>query len=263
MTPAPLTASALGNQLRALGVAPGMTVLVHASLSRLGWVIGGTQTVIATLLDVLGPDGTLMMPAHSADWSEPSRWQHPPVDPRWFEAVRAEMPAWDPERSPTRGMGALAEAFRHWPGVSRSHHPQTSFSALGPNSAALLSGHAPGCALGDQSPLGALYRLDGHVLLLGVGHGNNTSLHLAETRAEWPGKTWHEEGAAMRVDGSRRWLRFRELKFDDDDFETLGQAWEAATDAVRIGAIGTATCRLLPQRLLVDWATDWIAQHRS
>lgn len=259
----PITHDQLVADFRHLGVAAGMILLVHASLSRVGWVIGGTQTMIETLLEVLGPAGTLMMPTHSADWSEPSRWRHPPVPAESFDAIRAAMPAWDAERSPTRAMGALAEAFRRWPGTLRSHHPQTSFTALGPASHALLDDHRLGDALGETSPLGRLYALDGQVLLLGVDHGNNTSLHLAEYRSEWPGKTWHEEGAAVSVNGQRRWQRFTELKFSDDDFLDIGHAFEQNKRKVRVGTVGGAESRLFRQRPLVDWAATWMGVHRQ
>jgi aminoglycoside 3-N-acetyltransferase len=258
----PVTGSRLVRDLRALGLAPGMCVLVHCSLSRVGLVIGGTRTLIEALLEVLGPTGTLMMPTHSGDLSEPSRWRDPPVPADWVDRVREEIPVWDPERTPTRGMGALAEHFRRWPGVARSNHPQVSFAALGPDAARLLAGHVPGDALGETSPIGALHALDGRVLLIGVDHARNTSLHLAEYRARWPGRAWHTEGAPMQVDGERRWVRFYELVLQDDDFRELGAAWESAT-GLTPGRVGHATGRLLRQRPLVDWAVAWMERWRT
>jgi len=259
----PITRASLVADLRALGVAPGATLLVHAALSRVGWVFGGTQAVIGALLEALGPEGTLMMPTHSTDLTEPSRWQAPPVPESWQQAIRDGLPPYDAARTPTRQMGALAETFRRWPGVRRSGHPYGSFAALGPRTDALLDGHAPGCAFGEASPLGALYRAHGQVLLLGVGHGNDTSLHLAEYRAHWPSKAEHEEGSPMVVDGERRWVTYRELRHDDEDFETLGAAWEArAGEALRVGPVGRAEARLIDQRALVDFATAWMNEHR-
>jgi aminoglycoside 3-N-acetyltransferase len=74
----------------------------------------------------------------------------------------------DPSRMPSRWMGVLAEAVRTWPGAVRSDHPQASFAALGKHAAAIAEGHRLDDALGEQSPLGAVYRLHGKVLLLGA-----------------------------------------------------------------------------------------------
>ncbi|MEE4380676.1 MAG: AAC(3) family N-acetyltransferase [Pseudomonadales bacterium] len=259
----PVTLASLRADLERLGVRRGATVLVHTRLSAVGYVVGGGPSVfLHALLESLGPEGTLLMPAHNRDLSEPAHWSDPPVDPALHAAIRAGMPPWDPERTASRGMGVVAELFRRWPGVRRSGHPQTSFAALGPAADDLLAGHGPGCALGERSPLGALYRADGEVLLVGVDHGRNTSLHLAEYRARWPGRREHEEGAPLLVDGAPRWVRFPELAFDDGDFARLGADHEAAGGPVAVGPVGHAESRLLPQRPLVDFAVRWLEAHR-
>ena len=262
--PAPITRASLTEDLRGIGVRPGSTLLVHCALSKVGWILGGAPTLITALIDVLGDEGTLMMPTHSSDLTEPSNWSRPPVPPQWFETIRREMPAFDPATTPTREMGALAETFRRWPGAARSAHPYGSFAALGPAADALLAGHAPSDAFGETSPLAGLYAADGDVLLLGVGHGNDTSLHLAEARASWPGKVRHEEGSPVLVDGERTWLRYEELKHDDADFVTIGDAFEAAEPGgTQHGRIGKAEARRIRQRALVDFATTWMTANRA
>lgn len=260
----PITRRTLADDLRRLGMEPGAVVLVHAALSKLGWVFGKTQAVIEALLDAVGPDGTIMMPTHTGDLTDPALYRNPPVPAHWIDVVRAEMPAFDPARTPSRLMGALAEHFRRWPGALRSDHPYGSFAAVGPAAPALTEGHALEDAFGEASPIGALNRLGGQVLLLGVGHGNDTSLHLAEYRAEWPSKAWHDEGSPILVDGERRWATYRSLAHDEDDFVELGAAFEAAhPEAVRVGCVGKAEARLLEQVPMVDFATEWMNRNRT
>jgi aminoglycoside 3-N-acetyltransferase len=116
-------------------------------------------------------------------------------------------------------------------------------------------------ALGEGSPLHRLYDLDASVLLLGVDHANNTSLHLAEYRATWPSKHTYTEGVPMMVDGTRRWVQFEDLAIDADDFATIGEAF-AATGHERQGPVGAGVGRHFSMRAAVDFAVDWMSTHR-
>ncbi len=261
-TATPGTRASLGADLRALGIEDGDLVLVHSSLSALGWVAGGATSVLQALEDVLGPAGTLVMPTHSPDGGDPAQWRNPPVPDAWIPIIREHRPAFDPTRTPTRAMGALPELFRSWPGVRRSDHPIGSFAARGPLAEAVTSDHDLAEMLGERSPLGALYRHDARVLLLGVGHGANTSLHLGEFRADWPGKPFISEGSRVCVEGESRWVPYRMLAWDDDDFPTLGCAFEASQPYTQ-GTVGAGTASVFSQRALVDFAATWIAENRG
>ena len=89
---APYTVQSLGSELRALGLTSGDTVLAHSSASSLGFVAGGTQAVVQALLDVLGPDGTLVVPTHTPDNTDPADWRNPPVPESWWPVIRRRRP---------------------------------------------------------------------------------------------------------------------------------------------------------------------------
>ena len=78
-SPEPASTESLAADLRRLGVEAGVTVMIHSSLSSLGWVAGGAHAVVLALLDGVGHEGTLMLPAHSGGLSDPAKWENPPV----------------------------------------------------------------------------------------------------------------------------------------------------------------------------------------
>ncbi|MBL6990775.1 MAG: AAC(3) family N-acetyltransferase [Bacteriovoracaceae bacterium] len=251
----PLTVDLLKEGLLGLGLSRGQTVIVHSSLKSLGWVCGGAEAVIVALMEVVGPEGTLVMPAHSSSNSDPTKWQCPPVPRDWWDIIKETMPAFNPQTTPTRGMGAIAEIFRSFPGVLRSYHPAVSFSAWGKNSSLITKDHALDFPLGDKSPLARIYDLDGHILLLGVDHDKNTSLHLAENRQK--NIKVVTEASAILQKGVRLWQEYKEIDMNPDQFMQIGSDYEQIAQ-VRSGMIGQASCKLLPQKKLVDFATQWL-----
>lgn len=150
------------NDLRHLGVVHGKVLLVHSSLSSLGFVPGGARTVISTLLEAVGPSGTLMFPTHN-----------------WF-AVNQGARNYD-VRSTRSCVGALSEVFRQLPGAVRSLHPTHSVAAIGPLGETLIRDHeAASTPCGEGTPYARLLQLDGDILFLGVGLEANTAFHSIE-----------------------------------------------------------------------------------
>lgn len=258
----PLTVDSLAEQFAACGLAAGQTVLVHSSMSKMGWITGGPVAVIQALLRILTPSGTLMMPTHTNANTDPTHWQHPPVPESWWPVIQQQSPAFDPAITPTREMGAIPELFRTWPGALRSGHPIGSFAALGPNADYLTTNHELLDMFGENSPIGKLYELDGTILLLGVNHENNTSLHLSEYRANWPGKATILEGTSMFVNGVRQWVEFDTLSLETDDFNQIGDSYEAKNNIPR-HKVGQAEVRFMKQRPLIDYAVEWMEKNRD
>lgn len=145
-------------QLRDLGVKPGGVLLIHGSFSKIGPVEDGPRGLVEALLVVLGPKGTLVMPSMTGDDDLP----------------------FDPKTTPCSGMGIVADTFWRLPGVLRSNNP-AAFAAIGYQAARIAAPHPLDPPHGLDSPVGRVYELDGQVLLLGVGHDSNTTIHLAES----------------------------------------------------------------------------------
>ncbi len=251
----PRTRASLAADLRTLGVAAGDVLMVHVSLSSLGWVAGGPVAVIQALQDAVTPAGTIVMPTFSMHLTDPADWRRPAVPPSWWATIRSEMPAFNPALTPSRGMGRTAELFRTWPGARRSDHPHSSFAAWGRQAEFVTADHPLTFSLGNGSPLARVYDLDGRVLLLGTG--NNTSLHLAEVRAgEQPTVSF---SGPVLVEGERQWVTFDECDYNEATFPPMKAAFEDS-GAVTVGNVGSATAKLMSQRALVDFAVQrWTA----
>lgn len=249
-----VTRGTVAAQLRELGVRDGETLLVHSSLKSLGWVCGGPVAVVQGLLDALGPEGTLVVPTQTGDLSDPALWANPPVPEERWDTVRASMPPYDPQVTPSRGVGVLPETVRTWPGALRSAHPQTSFAAIGGRAAEVVDGHAPDCRLGEHSPLARLEELHARVLLLGAGYDTCTSFHLAEYRIPSPLVKVGRPGPAG-------WETVTEVSITSERFDELGHDFERDRPVVR-GTVGAADVRLFPVADAVAYAERWLAVHR-
>ncbi|MEU6200041.1 AAC(3) family N-acetyltransferase [Streptomyces sp. NPDC047061] len=254
--------NSLARSLVDLGVRPGATVLVHVSLRRVG---AGPEAFLAALLDVLGPEGTVVVPAFTAGNSDTS--------PDYLDRTRgmthrqrvlhrALMPPFERDRTPSERMGAFAEAVRRAQGAVRSAHPQTSFAALGARSGELMGRHDEECHLGERSPLARLERAGAYVLLLGVGYEVCTAFHLGEYRVPHPPRRLYR--CVVLRGGVRTWMSYEDVALDDRDFGILGSEFEAGgTTVVARGRFGDAQAVLFPLAQAVEFAVSWLAGNRQ
>ena len=253
--------SDIADALRSIGLQRGDSVMVHTSLGKLGYVCGGAQAVIEALIETVGDMGTIMMPTQSWKNLDPETGVHWDADEDDWDLIRENWPAYDKDITPTNTMGAVAEMFRLWPGAVRSDHPARSVAAWGKNAVYLTEKHDLSDIFGETSPIGKLYALDGKVLLIGVDYDKNTSIHLADVRAEYPGKHTCVEHSAVMGNGKRVWKSYETLYVDGEDFIDIGRAFEAVHTVFR-SKIGGAELRIMKQRELVDFAVEWIENNR-
>jgi aminoglycoside 3-N-acetyltransferase len=153
------TIARISEDLRNLGVRPGDTLMVHSSLKSMGHVPGGAKTAIRGLLEALGDEGTLLMPALS------------------YMDVSPDQPVFDPERTPSC-VGVIPELFRTRPRTNRSIHPTHSVCGTGPRAGKMLANHVVDTSpVGEYSPFRLLPLMGGRILMLGCGLRPNTSMH--------------------------------------------------------------------------------------
>ena len=248
--------------LNRVGLQKGDCVMVHTSLSKMGYVVGGAQSVIEALIETVGEKGTIMMPTQSWKNLDPETGVHWDADEKDWDMIRENWPVYDKAITPTNTMGAVAEMFRSWPGAIRSDHPARSVAAWGKHAEYLTKDHDLSNIFGEGSPVGKLYELNGKVLLIGVDYDKNTSIHLADVRAEYPSKHNCVEHSAILENGGRVWKAYETLFVDGEDFVDIGVAFEKAHEVSK-AAIGECELTLMSQRKLVDFSVEWIEKNRK
>jgi len=258
-TKKPNTVQSLCSDFGALGINKGDVALVHASLSKLGWVCTDQSTVVLALKEAFGDEGTIVMPAHTASNSDPAEWRNPPVPKEWQQTIRDNMPAYDKHISPSESMGVIAECFRCYPGTLRSDNPYVSFTANGKLAEEITKNHVLTPFFGMDTPLGALYKLDAKVLFIGTDYNSCTAFHLSEVL--WGKLEIIKNGCAMYRGGERIWQWYDDYDYDSDDFEHIGYAFES-TGAVHKAKVGMAECRLFSLKSAVDFALEWMKKYR-
>lgn len=230
-----LSRDVVTDQLRALGVERAGVLLVHTSFRATRPVEGGPLGLIQALQNALGPDGTLVMPSWSGGDEEP----------------------FDPKVSPASpSLGIVADMFWRLPGIVRSNHCH-AFAAAGPQACLITSDPLPLPPHIPESPVGRVHNLDGQVLLLGVGHDANTTLHLAELLAGVPYRvpthcTVLQNGRPVRIEYGENDHCCARFAFADE--------WLRAQGLQSERCVGHAQARLARARDIVEVALEHLAR---
>jgi len=234
-----LDRSRLVHELRALGVPRAATVMVHASLKKLGPVAGGADAVLDAIVETLGPEGTLVMNLGAPD----------------DVAFDAALTPADPS------VGVLAEVLRRRSGAQVNDHVAARFAALGPRASALLEPTPHDDYYGPGSPL-ARFAEDGLVLRLGADVDTITLTHYAEYLADIHGK----RRVRRRYEHRRAGVQWVESLDDTDGIvawsegDYFSRIWldYLATSAPWVGAVGGARAELFAAAPFVLFAARWI-----
>jgi len=235
--------------------------MVHSSLSAFGTVYGGQEAVVQALLDAVGNNGTVVMPAFTWENDDPANFENPPIAQKWHELFREKMLPFNKNTTPVfvRGLGIIAEYFRTYPGTLRSGHPYASFTANGKCAEQIVENHVLTPSHGMESPLGKLYNCDAKVLLLGVDYNCCTAFHLSEVMANKCPKI--RESFLMIENGIRLWKTVEDYEYEGDyELLDIGKAFEQ-NNSVIIEQIGLATCKLFDLKSAVDFATEWLLRN--
>lgn len=196
-----------------LGIAPGDTVMVHASVRAVGEVAGGPDQIHLALKDALTDQGTLMMYASCPAYIDEIGRGNLTADQE--RELLEKLPAFDPLTARSaRDNGALVELLRTYPGSSVNHHV-ARFVVWGRHAAHLISPQPWNYAFGRQSALERFVELDGKILLLGCDHDTVTFLHYAEHIVDVPGRRIARYKVPADDSGVRKWREMEE--FDTSD----------------------------------------------
>jgi aminoglycoside 3-N-acetyltransferase len=230
-------------------------VLVHAALRSVGKVMGGAQTLLDALLDVVGPRGTIM---GYVDWDGQD-------DVEGHPELREHARPFDPATSRSvRDNGWFPEMLRTTPGAFRSANPGASMAAIGAQAQWLTADHKLDYGYGPDTPLSRLVEADGKTLIIGATLDHMTLLHHAEHLAEFSPKRIRRYETPMLIDGKVVWRKFEEFDTSDppdgmadDYFATIVEDF-LATGKGKRGTLGAAPSVLVKAREIVPFAVSWI-----
>lgn len=233
----PSSSKTLIQNLLALGIKPGGVLLVHTAFSKIKPIEGGPLGLISALRSALGSDGTLVMPSMSYD------------DDHVF----------DKTKSHCSEMGIVADTFWRLPGVLRSDNNH-AFAAVGRQAEKIVAPHPIDVPHGLASPVGRVYELDGQVLLLGVDHGSNTTVHLCENLAGV--RYRRDKYITVLKDGQPTRFDYREIDHCCQNF-ALVDGWLDEKQNQRHGRIGNGETRLMRSRDIVNVVTSHLEKDET
>lgn len=264
------TRESLLGDLRAIGVQPGDTLMLHGSMRALGFarsqgVEHGAALVLSALTEAVGEGGTLLMilgTANEFDWVN-----YRPVAER--AGLLAGTPPLRYQAAPVLPeVGWLAEAFRTWPGTLISENPSGRFAAWGARASELVRDQPWNDYYGPGSPLEKLCTRGGRILRLGASLDTTTALHYAEYLADLPNKrrTRWDYLLETREGPQHVWIECLDdaegiADWDGEDYFAAILKAYLAEGRHREGRVGAAASELLDAQDIVHFAARWMEKN--
>lgn len=237
-----MTKDKIKEELLKLGLEREMKILVHVSLSKIGHIEGGAETLIAALKEIVSENGVITLPAYNS-----------------YNDYKPKL-------------SVVSEVFKKQSDTIRTNQVIASFALWGKEKekiAANVEYTQEGLSFeaGEKSTLARLYQNGGWSLMLGTDYSTCTILHLAENRADWQSKIiFTDEYVFPDEKNGEKKILFKDVAYQSEDFYEIGKSFEAIyqndTAAFRSGKVGKANCKLINQRIFVDFAVNWINQNR-
>lgn len=209
--------------------------------------------MIRALLQVVGKNGTIVMPAATPNCLHPEDWDHK-INPEWIPKVVEHLPVFEMETTPTT-MGAIPEAFRTYSGTLRSNHPISSVCANGKIASEVVEHHRLEISEGVNTPYEKVYEYGFKVLLLGVGFNRCTMLHFAESKSK--NRRITTSRYPMLKNGKRGWVSVRDMGNDNSThFPKIGAQYLKQHE-ITTGNVGNADSILVDVKTVVDFGTAY------
>lgn len=225
-----ITGKQIEDGLKKLGLTKGDIVVVHSSLSSFGEVDGGANTVVDSLLNVIGDEGTLIAPTFTYG-----------------------LDVFDPAESNSL-CGAITEAARKRSNALRSSHPTHSVVAIGDLADVIVEGHEKVNAFARGSALFKALQAKAKILQLGVTNTTNSMIHVAEELANVPylDRSRHIQFKNTQGKISSKWVRRPGCSHGFDAADEILDDQNAVHETM----IGSCRARLMSARSIVDAALD-------
>ena len=246
-----ITKDDIVQRLKAMGIQNGSFVYVQAALNSFGYVVGGSQAIIEALMEVVGYEGTILMPTFTQNIIDPASLSNTRIEREDWNLIRDNMLPYDKKLSTPFHMGEVSVQFIKNDAVLRSAHPNFSFAAWGKYAKILCEKHALHFGLSQESPLGKLFDMNGFILLLGIPMESCFAMYFAQyDNAKIPLKIL---SSPVNSRSFTVWKDMIDLDFNNDGFKEVGEILEGR-HLMKTDYIGNAVCRFFSFREAVKIA---------